>query len=158
MLPDPTDVMPTRKPATRPISDIQANDFMVGGFTAARSSIFFWKKRKVAIDAIAVDIAQMDQKTHAQVRTGGTAHGKSQHDFPAHRAFAKMHDAGADLREEVKESVRTNGTDRRYAQTEDKDREQKNAAPDSCHSDKGSNKQTDQAFNQQIHDNIGFRL
>lgn len=49
MLPEPTEVMPTRNPATSPINDIQAKDFMVGGFAAARSSIFFWKNKKVGM-------------------------------------------------------------------------------------------------------------
>ena len=30
MLPEPTEVMPTRNPATRPMADMPANDFMVG--------------------------------------------------------------------------------------------------------------------------------
>ena len=37
MLPEPTEVMPTRKPATRPMRDIQAKDVIVGGRVAARS-------------------------------------------------------------------------------------------------------------------------
>ncbi len=49
MLPDPTEVMPTKNPATSPIRAIHANDFMVGGRTAARSSIFFWKNKKVGM-------------------------------------------------------------------------------------------------------------
>jgi hypothetical protein len=49
MLPEPTEVIPTRNPATRPMMDIQANDFMVGGRTATRSSIFCWKNRKVGM-------------------------------------------------------------------------------------------------------------
>ena len=39
MLPEPTEVMPTRKPATSPITAIPANDFAVGGRCATRSSI-----------------------------------------------------------------------------------------------------------------------
>jgi len=38
-----------QEPATKPISDIQANDFIVGGRAAARSSIFFWKNRNVGM-------------------------------------------------------------------------------------------------------------
>jgi hypothetical protein len=49
MLPEPTDVMPTRKPAIKPIKDIQAKDFIVGGREAARSSIFFWKNKNVGM-------------------------------------------------------------------------------------------------------------
>ena len=80
MLPEPTEVMPTRNPATRPMSDIQANDFIVGG--VRRSPIFDFLleeqesrnanqqhshcHRDEVIDAVAVDISQVDQKTHAQ--------------------------------------------------------------------------------------------
>src|SRR5438046_2045475 len=39
MLPEPTDVIPTRKPANSPIPDIPANDFRVGGRPATCSSI-----------------------------------------------------------------------------------------------------------------------
>ena len=39
MLPDPTEVIPTKKPATKPIADMPAKDFMVGGRFATCSSI-----------------------------------------------------------------------------------------------------------------------
>ena len=51
MLPDPTDVMPTRKPATRPINDIPAKPFMVGGRFATRSSIRFWNNNRIGIQS-----------------------------------------------------------------------------------------------------------
>ena len=31
MLPEPTEVMPTKNPASSPMADIPTNDFMVGG-------------------------------------------------------------------------------------------------------------------------------
>ena len=41
-LPEPTEVMPTRNPANRPITAIPANDFIVGGRTTTFSSIRRW--------------------------------------------------------------------------------------------------------------------
>ena len=38
-LPDPTEVIPTRNPAVRPITIIPANDFIVGGWATTFSSI-----------------------------------------------------------------------------------------------------------------------
>ena len=165
MLPEPTEVMPTRKPATRPMSDIHANDFMVGGFAAARSSIFFWKNKKVGmqisrtptadrdevVDAIAVDVAQVNQETYAQIRARSAADDQRHDHLAPHRAFAQMDDAGADLGREVEERVGANGAHGRHVQTENENREQQNAAPDSRHSDEGPDSKTHQALDQQIH-------
>ncbi len=41
MLPEPTEVIPTKKPATRPITDMPMKDFMVGGRLATFSSMRF---------------------------------------------------------------------------------------------------------------------
>jgi hypothetical protein len=66
--------------------------------------------------------------------------------------------AGADLREKVEKSVRAHGEKGGYTQTENEDREQQNAAPDSRHSDEGPDSKTHQALDQQIHDSNGFSL
>ena len=63
-----------------------------------------------------------------------------------------MDGAGADLGDEVEERIRTHGAHGRHAQTENENREQQNAAPDSRHSDEGPNSKTNQALDQQIHD------
>src|SRR5207253_9149863 len=49
MLPEPTDVIPTRKPANSPIPDIPANDFRVGGRPATCSSILDWNSNNVGM-------------------------------------------------------------------------------------------------------------
>jgi hypothetical protein len=72
--------------------------------------------------------------------------------------FAQMDNAGADLGEKVEKRVRAHGANGAYAQTEDEDREQQNAAPDSRHSDEGPDSKTHQALDQQIHDSTGFSL
>jgi len=103
------------------------------------------------VDSVAVDISQMNQKTHARVGTGGASDGQGKHHLAAHRSFAQMNDAGADLGDEVEEGIGADGANRGHAQSEDKNREQQDAAPDSCHSDEGSNEETDQALDQQVH-------
>jgi hypothetical protein len=62
-----------------------------------------------------------------------------------------MDDARADLGDEVEEGIGSHSTNGRDAQSEDENWEQQNAAPNARHSDEGSNKQTHQNFNQQIH-------
>ena len=52
MLPEPTEVMPTRKPATNPITAIPMKLFVVGGRLPTRSSIFFEKVRYATMDSI----------------------------------------------------------------------------------------------------------
>ena len=104
------------------------------------------------IDAIAINVSQVNQKTNAQIGSGGAAGGQGQHDFSANRALAQMNDAGADLGEEVEERVRAHGSKRRYTQAEDQDRKQQNAASDTRHSDQCSYSKTDQTLDQQIHD------
>ena len=49
MLPEPTEVMPTRNPANSPIPDIPAKDFIVGGRPATCSSILVWKSINVGM-------------------------------------------------------------------------------------------------------------
>jgi hypothetical protein len=66
--------------------------------------------------------------------------------------------AGADLGEKVEKRVRAHGAKRRHSQTEDKNREQQNAAPDSRHSNEGPYYKTNQAPDQQIHDSTGFSV
>ena len=49
MLPEPTEVMPTRNPATRPITAMPAKLFVVGGRFTTRSSILLWNSSSVGI-------------------------------------------------------------------------------------------------------------
>ena len=93
----------------------------------------------------------MNQVAYAQVGSRSAADGQSQNHFDLNCAFAQVNNAGADLGEEVEERVRTHGAHRRHAQTEDKNREQQNAAPDSRHSDEGPDSKTYQDLDQQIH-------
>ena len=52
----------------------------------------------------------------------------------------------------LKSASAAHGENGRHAQTENEDREQQNAAPDTRHSDEGPDSKTHQAFDQQIHD------
>jgi hypothetical protein len=66
--------------------------------------------------------------------------------------------AGADLGEKVEKRVRAHGAKRSHSQTEDKNREQQNAAPDSRHSNEGPDYKTNQALDQQIHGSTGLSV
>ncbi len=68
-----------------------------------------------------------------------------------HRSFAQMDDTGANLGREVEKRVRSNGAHGGHMQTEDENRQQQHAAPNSRHSDEGPDKKTHQALDQQIH-------
>ena len=170
MLPEPTDVMPTRKPATRPMSDIHANDLMVGGFGCSAVLDLLLEEQECwnanqqdpdangdeVIDAVAIEISQVNQQTHAEIRAGSAADDQCQHHLALNRAFAQMDHTGADLSREVEKCVRSNRAHCRHVQTEDENREQQNAAPDPSHSDEGPDKKTHKALDQQIHDSTGF--
>ncbi len=126
MLPEPTEVMPTRNPATRPMSDIHANDFIVGRMGCGPVLDFFLEEQESrnanqqhsdgngdeVIDAVAIDVPQVNQETYAQIRAGSAADGQRQDHLAPNRAFAQMNNAGADLSDEVEERVRTHGAHR----------------------------------------------
>ncbi len=79
MLPEPTDVMPTRNPPTSPMTANQARDFALGGFCTARVLNLLLKEQErwntdqqhshgngdEMIDPIAACVAQVYQKTNA---------------------------------------------------------------------------------------------
>src|ERR1700693_5647863 len=100
------------------------------------------------IDAIAVEVSQVDQETYAQVGAWGAADNQRQHDLAANRSLAEVNDAGADLRSKVEERVRANRANGRHAQSENENGEQQHAAPDSRHSDEGADEKTHQALDQ----------
>ncbi len=110
------------------------------------------------IYAVTVHVSQVYQKTHAQIRARSAADRKCQNYFAPNRSFAQVNDAGADLGKKIEERVRANGAHGRHAQTENQDREQQNAAPDSRHSNEGPDSEPHQALDQQIHDNNGVSL
>ena len=73
MLPEPTEVMPTRNPTVRPITAMPAKPFMVGGRLAIRSSILLWRQQQrrnhdqqhahrgldKAVDAVSIEVADV---------------------------------------------------------------------------------------------------
>ena len=59
MMPDPTEVMPTRNPANRPIIVIPINDFIVGGQFATRSWISPWDNSKMGMQTSSNPIADL---------------------------------------------------------------------------------------------------
>ena len=79
MLPEPTEVMPTRKPATKPIDGHPDERLQVGGRTATSVLDFFLEEqesrntdqqnpdrnRNEVIYPIAIDVSQMNQQTYA---------------------------------------------------------------------------------------------
>jgi len=143
MLPEPTDVMPTRNPATRPMTAIPAKLFIVGRRWATLSSIRFCRSSRIGItinktpiavlieivDAVSIKGADVGQQSNSTNRTWNAANGQGNHDLAPHRAFLQMQESGRNLGEEVEECVGSNSHDRGHLQTEDQHREQQNAAP-----------------------------
>src|SRR5260370_23919975 len=76
------------------------------------------------IDAVTVDIAEVNQKTDAEIRSRRTTRSQRQNHFAPDRPFAQVDDAGADLGNEVEKRVRSYGTYRWHMQTKDQNREQ----------------------------------
>ena len=66
------------------------------------------------IDSIAVDVAQMNQETDAQVGTRRAANCERQHHLAPHCAFAQVNRTGADLGDKVEERVRADGANGRH--------------------------------------------
>src|SRR5450759_2041210 len=101
------------------------------------------------VDPGAIDMAQMLQKSHAEVRAGNAVDRHRQDDFLPHRAFAQVHDAGGNLGEKVEQRVGTDGNDGGYAQAEDEHGQQQHAATQTCQPDQRSNREADQHFEEQ---------
>ena len=158
MLPEPTEVMPTRKPANSPIADIPANDCKVGERCATCSSILLWNKKKSRnadqenpdrsrnerIDAGAIDGSKMAQQAYPEYRSRNAAYGQCHNDFASNRSFAEVNPARTDLGDEVEESVRSDCHDRRYPEKKDQDRQQKHTAAHSGHTDQSTDHEADQ--------------
>ncbi len=107
MLPDPTEVMPTRNPATRPITAMPAKPFIVGGRFATLLFDLLLEQQQSGnddqkhsncsldevVDAVAVERADVHQQIHSGDRAGNAAHRQSDHHFAANRAFLQVHQA-----------------------------------------------------------------
>src|SRR5208337_980322 len=101
------------------------------------------------VDAVAIDVAQVHQKSYAQVRAGNAAERHRQHNLLPHRAFAQVHDAGRNLGEKVEQRVATHGNDGGYTQAEDKHGQQQNAATQTRQPDQRPYDEADQHFEEQ---------
>ena len=104
------------------------------------------------VDAGSVNVAQVGQEADSHDRAGDAAHGEGNNDWAFNCSFAQMDGAGSDLGKEVEEGVRTDRDDGRDLNDEDEQREQKNAAADSRHSDQSAYPEANQDFEQQFHD------
>lgn len=80
------------------------------------------------VDASAMDVAQVHQKSDAEIRAGNAAGRERHNDFSTHRAFAQVDEAGGDLSEKVTQGIAADGHDGRYVQTKDEHGEQQYAA------------------------------
>src|SRR5580658_3853553 len=81
------------------------------------------------VDASAMDLAQVHQKTHSEVRAGNAADRQRQYHFHAYRALAKVHEAGGNLGEEVAQCIAADSHDGGDVQAEDQHGQQQNSAP-----------------------------
>ena len=154
MLPDPTEVMPTRNPPTSPIT-AHEGERLHGGL--ALGEMFFnpsleQKQRgnqyqqqshggfDEIVDAGAIDLPQVHQKSHAEIRARNAADRHRQYNFLSHCALAQMHDAGGNLGEKVEQRVAADGNDSGNVQAEDEHGQQQYAAAQSRQPDQRSNR------------------
>ncbi len=169
MLPEPTDVIPTSAPASNPIMDIPAKDFMVGGRLATslfdsdleqqqRGNEYQQHPDRVgdeSVYTIAVHVAQMSQETNAENRSRNATHCQGQHHLAANRASSQMHVARANLGDEVEDRVRSHGNDSGHFQTENQDGEQKYAATHTGHAEQGAHYEANHDLGHYLHVQIG---
>ena len=160
MLPDPTDVMPTRKPGH------QADQRHAHKTLCCRRAIgdtifdFFLQQQQrgnhdqqdahggfnEAVHSVAIKVADMHQQFHADDRAWNAPHRQRDHHLAAHRIFLQVQKAGWDFREEIEQRVRAHRHDRRHLQTKNQNREQQNAASDACHADEHADNKANQNF------------
>src|ERR1700732_2085603 len=98
------------------------------------------------VHAGAVDLPQVHQKRHAEVRSRNAADGHRQYDLLPHCALPQVHDAGGNLREKVEQRITTDGNDSGNMQAEDEHGQQQHAAAQTRQPDQRSNREADQHF------------
>src|ERR1700686_4591717 len=96
------------------------------------------------VDPIAVQVADVHQQFHASEGAGNAPSRKRKYDRATHRTILEVHQAGRNLRENVKQRVGTDRHDRRDFQPEDQNREQQNAAPHAVNTDQHANDKANQ--------------
>src|SRR5208337_5507075 len=101
------------------------------------------------VDDGAIDVAQVHQESHAEIRTGNAADRHRQHDLSAHRAFAQVHDAGGNLGEKIEQRIAADGNDGGHAQAEDEHGQQQYAAAQTGQADQRPHDEADQHFEEQ---------
>ena len=113
--------------------------------------------RDEVIDSIAVSVSQVSRDTHPRYEPGALPTTSAKTTLRRTVPFRKCTALAPILVTKLKSASEPTARSGRHVQTEDQNREQQNAAPDSRHSDQGPNSKTHQALDQQIHGNIGFR-
>src|ERR1700687_605421 len=99
-----------------------------------------------AVDSVAVRVADVHQQFYSSEGAGNAPCRKRKYDRATHRTLLEVHQAGRNLREEVKQRVGTDRHDRWHFQPEDQNREQQNAAPHAAHTDQHANHKANQNF------------
>ncbi len=160
MLPEPTEVIPTRNPPISPMTLMKAKDFMVGWRPTRWSSIRLWNKSSAGnydqqqshrgfdeiVDTRAMEFAQVHQQIHAEVRAGNTPERHRQHYFSTYRAFDQMDDGGGNLGEEVAHGIAADRNDRRNVQSKDEHGQQQYTPAQTRQPDQRSDDEADQHF------------
>src|SRR5260370_40315093 len=95
---------------------------------------------------MAIDWAQVHQKSHSEVRARNASDRHSQNDFPSHRALPQMHDAGRNLGEKIEHRIATNGRDSGNVQAENEHGQQQYAAAQTRQPYNGSSNAAAQEF------------
>ncbi len=146
MLPEPTEVIPTRNPRA------QADD------RHTRKRFQRWRSIHHAvldtrlkhqqdrnayqqdpdrelddgICTVAIKMSKVGEIGDAAGRTRHAADRECQHYFAAHRAFLQVDDAGGNLGEKVEQGVRSHCRNHRNSQAENQDGQQQHAAAQPC--------------------------
>ena len=95
------------------------------------------------VDAVAVDRLEMAQQADSHDGTGNAAEGEAEDNPASHRAALQMYRAGPDSGNEIKERVRADGYNRRYAQKKDQHRQEQYAAAHAGHADQRAHHKAD---------------
>src|SRR5438128_5206368 len=88
----------------------------------------------------------MGEQSNSKNRSRNAAHRQSENHFTPDCALVQMHPSRRYFREEIEQSVRTDGYDGGNSQTENQYGEQENAAPQSSQSDQSAHEKADEDF------------
>src|ERR1041385_7592598 len=149
ILPEPTEVMPTKRHADKrlhrrwSVRDVLFNLFLKEEEQWNAYQQDPYCDSNEMIDASSIDSAQVHQQAYSQDRARNTAHRQRAYNSRAHGPMSEMHPSGTNFGEEVEQCIRAHSQNRRHPEAEDKHGQQQNTAAYAGHSNQGADYKAD---------------